>query len=87
MTQEQSQHKGMNLKPESTTGRLIFSVVIMGILSGCDSGGSFGDYSNYELSKEFQACQTPNLSPAGGQRCNNIERECKKRKKESAFRC
>ncbi|MBK8973791.1 MAG: hypothetical protein IPM37_21440 [Hahellaceae bacterium] len=63
---------------------LLFTFVT---LCACDSGGSFGDYSNYELSKEHQACQTPNLSPAGAQRCNNIERECKKRKKESAYRC
>ncbi|RMF19129.1 MAG: hypothetical protein D6758_02685 [Gammaproteobacteria bacterium] len=57
-----------------------------GLLSGCDSR-SFEGYSNYELSREYADCKRGGLSPAGAQRCNNIEKECEIRKQEKGFRC
>ncbi|WP_369602813.1 hypothetical protein AAIA72_07660 [Hahella sp. SMD15-11] len=56
------------------------------MVSGCDSR-PFENYSNYELSQEYQSCQRGGLSPAGAQRCNNIIKECEIRKEEKNFRC
>lgn len=66
----------------------LFSVLITALfLSACDGRNSFSNYSNYDLSQEYQKCQRGGLSPAGAQRCNNVEAECKRRKEESNYRC
>ena len=54
-------------------------------LSACN--GPFSDLSNYDLKEIYAKCDSKNLNPAGAQRCNNIQDECDKRKKESGFRC
>ena len=54
-------------------------------LSACD--GPFGDYSNYDLGQAYGKCDFNKLTAAGAQRCNNIKKECDKRKDESGFRC
>ena len=54
-------------------------------LAACD--GPFNDYSNYDLSQAYNKCTTSELSAAGIQRCNNIKKECAKRKRDSGFRC
>lgn len=54
-------------------------------LSACN--GPFSDYSNYDLSSAYDKCDFSKLTAAGAQRCNNIKKECDKRKEESGFRC
>lgn len=54
-------------------------------LSACS--GPFSDYSNYDLSNAYNKCDFNKLTAAGAQRCNNIKKECDKRKSELGFRC
>ena len=60
-------------------------VFLIVILSACN--GPFSDYSNYDLSQAYDKCDFNKLTAAGAQRCNNIKKECDKRKDESGFRC
>lgn len=53
----------------------------------CACNGPFNDYSNYDLSQAYDKCDFSKLTAAGAQRCNNIKKECDKRKDESGFRC
>jgi hypothetical protein len=57
------------------------------LLTGCDGKNSFSAYSNYDLKSAYAGCKSKDLSPGGAQRCRNIEKECKKRKSDSGFRC
>lgn len=55
------------------------------MLSACN--GPFNDYGNYDLSQAYNKCDFNKLTAAGAQRCNNIKKECEKRKEESGFKC
>ncbi len=70
-----SVHKGFTL------------AIVTLLLAACDGKGSFSNYSNYDLKTEFSDCKSSNLSPSAAQRCLNIEKECKRRREESGFRC
>ena len=63
----------------------LLALLCTSVLSACS--GPFSDYSDYELKRAYGECDYDNLSPAGAQRCLNIEKECEKRKKESGLRC
>ena len=55
------------------------------LLTGC--GGPFSDYSNHDLREVYGKCDFNKLTGAGAQRCNNLKKECDKRKSETGFRC
>lgn len=70
--------------------RLSFNLIIATLLaacSGCDGGGSFSHYSNYDLSKEMDECRTDSHSPGGAIRCDSIAEECQRRKEKTGYRC
>ena len=75
------------IKPGCCRPLLLALPLFTGLLAGCDSGSSFTSYSNYELSEAWQECKSGGQNVAGAQRCNNIERECQRRKEEKNFRC
>lgn len=65
--------------------RTLTLTILSILLSACD--GPFSDYGNYDLKEMYRKCDFNKLNAAGAQRCNNIKKECDKRKKESGFRC
>ena len=71
----------------SAIGPRIAGLLISLPLAACDGTSSFSNYSNYDLGQQYQACQKSNLSPGGAQRCSNIERECRRRKETTGYRC
>jgi len=62
---------------------LMISLVIL--LNGC--GGAYSKYSDADLKEMFRKCDYSKLTAAGAQRCNNIKKECKKRKEDKGLRC
>mgnify|MGYP003631161809 CR=1 FL=1 len=62
-------------------------ITMLVVLSLSACSGPFSDYSNYDLKDIYEKCDFNKLTAAGAQRCNNIQKECDKRKKESGFRC
>ncbi|MFT7185688.1 MAG: hypothetical protein ACI84K_001071 [Pseudohongiellaceae bacterium] len=67
------------------TVQILQILTISSILIACN--GPFGDYTNFDLKKEYNKCDYNRLSPAGAQRCNNLKKECGIRKEKSGFRC
>jgi len=55
------------------------------VLTACN--GPFSDYSASDLRKEYRECDYSRLTAAGAQRCNNLKKECDKRRKDTGFRC
>jgi len=78
----------MNKKPKSALIQTLSAICIStALVAGCDGRNSFSAYSNYDLKSAYAGCKSKDLSPGGAQRCRNIEKECKKRKSDSGFRC
>jgi hypothetical protein len=71
----------MKLKPLFISG-LLTSVFL---LSACN--GPYSGDSNFDLKTKYRGCDFSKLSAAGAQRCNNIKKECDKRKADTGFRC
>jgi hypothetical protein len=65
--------------------KILTCVLLSFCLSGCD--GPFSKYSDQELRQEFDKCDFDKLNAAGAQRCQNIIKECEKRKTKTGFRC
>lgn len=68
-----------------TTVQFFYILAILFSLSGCD--GPYAKYSDYDLKEMYGKCDFNKLTAAGAQRCNNIKKECDKRKEDKGLRC
>ncbi len=66
---------------------LKFGLYVLSVFTLSACSGPFADYSDNDLREEFRKCDFDRLSPAGAQRCLNIQKECEARKKDRGLRC
>ena len=67
------------------TPKLLLMFILCSWLSACN--GAYSKYSDYDLKEMYRKCDYNKLTAAGAQRCNNIKKECNKRKEEKGLRC
>jgi len=70
------------LKKLTTT---TITLILTTALAGCN--GAYHDYSDADLKDMYRKCDYSKLTAAGAQRCNNIKKECLKRKEDKGLRC
>ncbi len=66
---------------------MVLPLALTLMTAACDGGGAFKNYSNYDLKEANNECKKSSQTPGSAQRCNNVAKECERRKVESGFRC
>jgi len=70
------------LKKITTTS---ITLLLAATLCGCN--GAYSEFSDADLKDMYRKCDYSKLTAAGAQRCNNIKKECAKRKEDKGLRC